>query len=130
MHFPQTKLIGVPPKNYYMNDHFNWLSNYPLITEVLKPWYLIEYTLNDKQILSSDIEGRLVKGHGRSIYLIKNQTKYEFPNGDTFEGLGFKWDDVWHLGDSDISVFANGGEITPCDGKSCESNKFYNKTKL
>ena len=50
VYFPRTKLIGVPPEGYTMNNHFVWITDSPLITDVFKPWYLIAWTLNGTSI--------------------------------------------------------------------------------
>ena len=130
VYYPLTKLIGVPPKPHEMNDHFHWVKDPPLLTDVLKPWYLIEYALNGRPILPEMIEGHLLKGKGRQIFFIKNHTRYAFPNGDTFEGLGFDWGDVWQLGDSDVNQFPTGGDIPGCDKETCLSSPFYQNRTL
>ena len=50
VYFPRTKLIGVPPEGYSMNDHFHWVNDPPLVADVFKPWYLIAWTLNGTSI--------------------------------------------------------------------------------
>jgi hypothetical protein len=106
------------------------VSSSSLVTDVLKPWYLIEYALREKNILPSMIEGHLLKGHGKQVFYVVNQTRYSFPNGDTFEGLGFDWADVWELGDNEVNMFASGGDIASCDGKTCISSMFYQKKNV
>lgn len=127
VYYPSTKLIGVPPGNYKMNDHFYWITDPQLVTDVWKPWYLIEYALKNKPILPTMIEGHLLKGHGKQVYFILNQTKYSIPNGDTFEGLGFSWDDVWQMDEATVNLFPDSGAIPGCDGKSCLGSIFYQK---
>ena len=39
-------------------------------------------------------DGDLVKGKGRSVFLIKNKTLHEFPNAETFVGMGYKWNNI------------------------------------
>ena len=129
VYYPKTMLIGIPTGNYKVNEHLTWITDPPLITDTWKPWYLIEYALNSQSLNSKDIEGHLVKGSGRAVYYVLNQTRYAFPNGDTFEGLGFDWGDVWQLTDSDISVFPSGPDIPGCDAKSCLGSPFFNPHK-
>ena len=100
-----------------------------LVSPVWRPWYLIEYALNGLPVNSKDIERHTVKGSGRAVYYVINQTKYAFPNGDTFEGLGFDWNDVWYLTDNDLSVFPAGPDIPGCDAKSCIGSPFFNPYK-
>jgi hypothetical protein len=129
VYYPKTKLIGIPPGNYSINEHLYWITDPPLITDTWKPWYLIEYPLNDMQLVAKDIEGHVVKGSGRAVYYVLNHTKFAFPNGDTFEGLGFDWGDVWQLTDGDLSAFAAGSDIPGCDAKSCLGSQFFNPHK-
>ena len=129
VYYPKTNLIGVPPGDYKINDHFTWITDPPLITDVWRPWYLIEYALNSLPVNSKDVERHTVKGSGRAVYYVINQTKYAFPNGDTFEGLGFDWNDVWYLTDNDLSVFPAGPDIPGCDAKACLGSPFFNPYK-
>ena len=79
---------------------------------------------------SDQIEGRLLKGKGKQIYYVVNQTKYGIPDGDTFEGLGFDWGDVWHLSDIEVNYFPDGGYIKSCDKKSCINSAFFEKKDI
>ncbi len=61
---------------------------------------------------------------------MKNQTKYGIPNGDTFEGLGFDWGEIWHLSDVEVDYFPDGGYIESCDKDKCMGSIFYQKRKM
>jgi hypothetical protein len=113
-----------------MNNHFLWITDPPLVTDVFKPWYLIAWSLNGTAISKDQIEGHLLKGKGRQIYYIVNQTKYGIPDGDTFEGLGFDWSEVWHLSDVEVNYFPDGGDIKSCDKNTCIDSAFYRKRGL
>ena len=56
-------------------------------------------------------EGLLVKGGGRSVYLVRNGSLHEFPNGDTFLGMGYDWGDIVGISDNKLRLMVMGEPI-------------------
>jgi hypothetical protein len=106
--FPESRIVS----KSYLGPHFHWFADPPVITHVgaTKPWYLILYTLHGKKISPVDAEGKALKGGGKSVYLILNQTRHEFGSGYAFEGyMGENgWDDIWYLDDEFVTRFPLG----------------------
>lgn len=57
-------------------------------------------------------EGSLLRGSGRSIYIIKNQRKCEFGNFDAFKKLGLDLANVVKIADSDLDDIPTGPVLT------------------
>lgn len=122
VYFPVSKLL--PHHHYstqsnttsnYLSTHIHWFADPPVVTNIkdYHPWHLVKYTLQGvTDIPKEDIEGQLVKGSSRSVYLVKNFTRHAFGNMETFEGLGYKWENIWHLSDNQINIFPVGDTLS------------------
>lgn len=58
-------------------------------------------------------DGDLVKGQGRSIFLVKNKTLHEFPDADTFVGMGYEWNNVSNWPSYMFNLFTIGNPVPP-----------------
>ena len=82
-----------------VNHSYDWFNEYfcdPIIFE--NPINEQMANLSQKAMIPPPPiqfkDGDVVKGNGRSVYLVKNGTLHEFPNGDTFLGMGYDWDQI------------------------------------
>jgi hypothetical protein len=60
------------------------------------------------------IDGEVLKGSGKTVFLVANGTLHAIPNGDTFEHLKLNWHSVRTISDSQLSMLTIGEEIPPC----------------
>lgn len=70
---------------------FKWIESKLLTTDVYHPWYSIEYDIKGLDFLPIYMDGHLVQGDHKKSYYIDNMRKRIFQDGDTMEGLGFRW---------------------------------------
>ena len=93
-----------------------WFSEPAVVSNIkdYHPWHLVKYTLKGVppgSIPKEDMEGQLIKGSSRSVFLVKNGTRHAFGGMEVFEGLGFKWEDIWAVTDKEIELFKQGEDL-------------------
>ena len=113
VYFPVSKLLPHHGSNSYISKQFHWFSDPPVVTNMkdYHPWFLVKYALAGRDIPKEDMESQLIKGSSRSVYYVKNGTRHAFGGMETFEGLGFKWEDIWQVSDTQIQMFPQGEDM-------------------
>ena len=136
VYFPNTELITKPPskqmiqsnQNKYQSqhpsqltgqsvygDHFMWIEDTSLLVSILeqyRPWQLVFYALEGTSMTVADIEAQNVKAkRGRETYHVSNGVLHSFPDGSTFEALGFDWGDIWEISSELIEGMPKGDDM-------------------
>ena len=82
-----------------INHTYDWFDNYfcdPIIFD--DPISQKMANLSKRSVIPPPPmnykEGDVIKGNGRSVYLIRNNSLHEFPNADTFLKMGYAWDQI------------------------------------
>ena len=115
VYYPITDLVGhpdSPSSSFSLGPHVNWIYDPPLVKGKFYPWSNVKFPLESREMTREDIEGHLIKGHGKEVFYVKNFSRHSFPNMDTFEGLGFSWDDIWQLSDPQVNSFPKGVDLS------------------
>lgn len=70
----------------------------------------------------------IVKGNNPAVYVIKEGLKNVFTSAFLFENLGYKWNDILHISNDELSVYNDGGYVKYADGtllKAVDDYKVY-----
>jgi hypothetical protein len=87
----------------------SWLSSKSVIIQSIQS---LQYVLRDKTPLPIIKNGMVLKGTSdRSVYLIENGLKREFPNGDVFVKHGFEWEQIVVIPDFVKDLLSNGAPM-------------------
>lgn len=90
--------------NVLKSYNFNW-ENILLLHQGVIDSYTKGEKLNFK-------DGTLIAGNG-AVYIIENGKKRPFPDPKTFEGMGYKWNNILNVSNEELALASEGSIKTP-----------------
>lgn len=112
VHFPYSELT-LNHRHAVVHPAWHWMEDPHLIShDWPHPWYIIKFELwYHGNPPMSELEGRPIKGSGRSVWLVREGYKRAFGSGSVFEGMGFDWNEVYWLPDNVVNAIPSGPDI-------------------
>jgi len=121
VYFPHTNeittFLEIESVRQYFQSHSNnihWIESPELLSQNWpNPWTFVKFDLLQSAISTNDLDGFVVKGRGKSVYLISKGERHAFDSGSDFEAMGFNWGQIVAISDTLLNSIPEGSVAKP-----------------